>query len=879
MGWRSRAWTSLWPGRKRREIGEELRYHRERITAEGEGRGFGDVDRLQERTQAADVYTWLESWWLDLRHAARMLRRAPGFTALVVLSLALGIGANAAIFSLLNAVLLRTLPVPSPEQIFALTETDGVNHFPVFSYPVLQQLTRAAGGAAQLGANTPPAAQPMLTSSGASLPVETELVSGGYFATLGIAPFRGRWIQANDNRALGASPVAVISYGFWQRRFGGDPGILGRTLTLHGVALMVVGIAPAGFTGLDPAQPVDLWAPLMMQAALHATGNRWSIDANDDQPWPPQEGELWLNVFARLPDSGQGQALAAAFSPPAAASLHRLLPDHRLAYRVTLAPYGHGGDSLRKAYGAPLRVLMAMVGLMLLIAVANVAALLLARMLRRRREIAIRLAVGISHARLARQLLTEGLLLALIAAVAAVGIGIAASRLIVALAANPFQPDLDWRVWVFLAAVALAAGLVLGLLPARQARRHHPADALKAVGGAEDTGRRRVPLGRGLVIAQVAFSLLLVASAGLFSRSLAAMVHINLGFDGSHLLTARMSLPDAGVPPAELTVLQQRLLERLAGLPGVRAVALDQSGLDDYSTDTSGISLAGRVDPPGGLRSNENTVSRGFFAAVGMPLLRGRGFESTDTANSPAVVVVNESFARRFYPGADAIGKTFGYDASSTGKFRIVGLVADARVQDPHTPAEPLFYRLLEQSGNAALTVEVRTAGDPATLTAAVRRAITGLDPRLHLRSISTVAHRLGEMLASDRLVAELSASFGALALALAALGLYGIMAYAVAARGPEFGVRVALGAARSALLRLVLGEAALLLAAGTALGLVLVLLAGHWLAPLLPGVSPRDPTTLAAAVLLLVLAPLAAALPPAWRAASTDPNRALRQS
>src|SRR6185312_9213629 len=366
---------------------------------------------------------------------------------------------------------------------------------------------------------------------GASLPLETALVSGGFFPTLGIAPFRGRWINDNDNRALGASPVAVLSYGFWQRHFGGSGAILGQTITVHGVALDVVGIAPPEFAGLHPEQPVDLWAPLMMQAALHAAGNRTSINGNEDQPWPPQEGELWLNLFARLRDPGQAAGLASALSPAVTASMHRLDATHALPYRTALAPFGRGGDRLRKEYGAPLRALMIMVGLMLLIAVANVATLLLARMVRRRREIAIRLALGISRARLARQLLTEGLLLALLAGAAAIGVGIAASRLIVRLAADPFQPDLDARVWVFLAGVALATGLVLGLLPAWQARRDDPAAALKADGHGGGGHRGRVPLGRWLVIAQVAFSLLLVAGAGLFSRSLTAMFHLDLGFD------------------------------------------------------------------------------------------------------------------------------------------------------------------------------------------------------------------------------------------------------------------------------------------------------------------------------------------------------------
>jgi predicted permease len=796
----------------------------------------------------------------------------------VVLSLALGIGANAAIFSLINAVLLKTLPVPDPQQIYVLQASDGVNApLAVFSYPVFQQMQQAAGGAAELGAGNVVDGMPLLLPGGGTRQVAVQLVSGSYFSALEIEPLLGRWINQQDNRALGASPVAVLSYGFWQRQFGGDTTLLGETITLRGVALTVVGIAPPEFTGLDPANPVWVWTPLMMQQALHAHGNRWSFSAHDNQPWPRQEREFWLEVIARVHDPARAAGLATVLGRPFAASFQRMDPDHAQAYRVSLQAGGRGGDSLRRAYRAPLQLLMTLAGLMLLLAIANVATLLLARMVRRRREIAIRLAVGISRRRLARQLLSEGLLLAGMAGAAAVGVAIGVSRLIVRLAADPFQPDLDWRVWAFLGAVALGAGLVLGLLPAWQAQRGSASEALKSGGFNLGRGHGRVPLGRGLIVAQVAFAMLLVAGAGLFSRSLAAMFTVNLGFDRAHVLTAEMQLPDSGVPAAELAVLQERELERVGALPGVRAVAWEQSGLDDWSTDTSGISLAGRADPPGGLRANENTVSRNYFAAVGMPLLRGRGFEETDTAHSRLVTVVNQAFAERFYPNQNPIGKTFGYDQEHAGQFEIVGVVTDARVQDPHAPAAPLFYRLRAQSDRQTLKLEVRTAGDPAALVSAVRAAAGGVDPRLQVRSVATVSHRLDEMLRRDRLIAQLSGGFGGLALLLACLGVYGVMACAAAARGAEFGIRMALGAARGQVMGLVLRETALLLLAGLALGLPLALAAGRWAQPLLPGVAASDPLTLTAAALVMAATPLGAALLPAWRAAHADPLRALR--
>ncbi len=875
MGFWRKLRNTLRPGGLNGEVADELEHHR--ALRRREGLGAWRSPGAEEPTRNADSFAWLESWLLDLRHAARLLRRSPAFTLLVVASLALGIGANTAIFSLINTVLLKTLPVPRPQQIYLLTSTDGVHPVEVFSYPVLRRMQRAAAGQAALGAFNQAGALPLARRGGRSLPAVTQLVSGGFFAGLGISPWRGRWIEARDNRALAASPVAVLSYGFWQRVYGGAP-MLGRTITLRRTPLSVIGIAPPGFTGLDPADPVDVWAPVMMQPALGAGGSVWSVGADDNRPFPPQEGEMWLHVFARLRRPQDAPALAAALSAPLAASVRRIAPERKLAQRVTLAPGGRGGNGLRRQYTAALGLLLAMAALMLLIAVANVATLQLARMVRRRREIAVRVAIGVSRARLTRQLLTEGLLLAAIAAAAAGGVAIFAGRWIVRLAGDPFAPDLDWRVWAFLAAVALGTGLILGWLPAWQARSGNPAADLKSAGArAEGRAPGRVPLGRPLVTAQVAFSLLLVVAAGLFARNLAAMFRVNLGFDRNHILTAQLALPDAGVPVAQLRVLDQGLLRRIAALPGVRAAAMDQNGLDDFSADTSGIVLAGVVSPPGGYVANENTVSRDFFQAVGMTIVRGRGFQAADTAHGPAVVVVNQAFARQFYPGRNPIGKTFGYDAQHTGQFRIVGIVADARMNDPDTPAQPLFYRLLQQSGAEALTLEVRTAGDPAALIPAVRTAATGFDAQLRVRQISTVAHRLDEMLQRDTLIAQLSSGAGMLALALACLGLFGVTAYTVNARRGEFGLRLALGAEPAMVVRLVLGEAAVQIGLGLALGLPLALAASHWAQPLLPGVSATDPATLAAALAVMLALPLLAALGPAWRAARTDPALALR--
>ena len=891
MSWMRRLRFTIAGRRMEEEIREELDHHlelrrRDALAAEGSADGaeralrrqFGDAERVRERTRDMDILTWLETWLQDVRHAGRMLRRAPGFTAVVVVSLAVGIGANAAIFSLVNAVLLRTLPVPHPEQVFLLSQSDGHDHTGQFSYPVLRQFEQAAGGRAQLGGASSTVPLRWGRSGSGAAPVRTQLVSGGYFPALGLRPWRGRWIEAGDNRSLGGAPVAVLGYAFWMQQFGGDPAMVERTIEVQGAKLTVVGVAPPGFSGLDPNSPAELWVPAMMQPALGVQGNRSSVDGDAKRPWPAQEQILWLTVVARLGDPAAAPALAAAWARWNEQSWERIAPGLP-PWRVQMSAGGRGTDGLRQAYGAPLRVLMAMVGLMLLIAVANVATLLLARMVRRRREMAVRVALGVSRARLARQLLTEGLLLALAAGAAAVLVAIWTSQALVRLAADggaaPFQPDLDWRVWAFLAAVSLLVGVVLGVLPAWAAQRSGPYAELKGAGA--PAGGGRVPLGRWLVVAQMALSLLLVVGAGLFGRSLAAMFHLDMGFDRNHVLTLELARPGGAMPTATLAALERRMLQRIEAMPGVRAAALDLNGIDDGSAETSGVSFAGRAQPREQDKAREDTVSRDYFAAVGMHLVRGRSFEASDGPHTTKVVVINQALAQRYYAGQDALGQTFGYDPKSTGDFHIVGVVADARVDGPTTPATPMFYHLLSQTDRTALRAQVRTEGDPRELAGAVRQAVAASAAPLRVRSSFGLAERLDSLLGQERMVAQLSAGLGGLALGLACLGLYGVMAYAVAARAAEFGLRVALGASRGQVVGLVLREVALLLGGGLALGLPLALAAGRWLQPLLPGVRASDPVTLAGAALVMAGLPLLVALHPAWRAARADPTRALR--
>lgn len=860
------------------EITEEIEHHLELRQGEPTRTRFGDAERVRERTHDKDVIVWLETWVQDLRHAAHMLRRSPGFTAVILVSLAIGVGANAAIFSLLNTVLLKTLPVPNPQQIVLLGQSDGEFPFTAISYPLVQQIG-AAGRAAgvQAGAASSTIHVALGPESGSRVQASVQLVTGGYFSTLGIKPVLGRWITDGDNRAAGASPVAVISYSLWQQHWGGRLTVLGQNVQLGSHALTVIGIAPRGFNGLDPASPADIWAPVMMQSALQLQGNRLSVNGNSAQPWAPQEQIAWLQAFARFPSVSVEARLQPQWNNLLQQSWKRIDPNER-PWHLTLTAGGHGADRLRSEYGAPLRMLQALAALMLLIAVANVATLLLARAVRRRREVAIRLAIGISRARLSRQLITEGLVLATAAGAAAAALAYWLSGFLAELAGTgsgaPFGPDLNWRVWVLLALVSLGIGIVLGILPAWQAERGNPAADLKAEAG-QNNGSRRVPLGRWLIVAQVALALLLVAGAGLFARSLAAMFHADLGFQTSNLLEADLSLRGAPLNPDAQIALEQALLARVRALPGVASAALAVNGLDSGSGETSGVAFPGQTVM--NLQSQEDTVTRSYFSTVGMALLRGREFTGTDTATSPKVVIVNQAFVHAYYHGRDPVGQTFGYGITQTNQFRIIGVATDARTLDPHTPAAPMFFHLAEQTDRLPLRVLVRGSIPAAALTGELRTTLAGTDARLHVSSIATMEELIGKMLSRDRLIAELSAGFGLLALLLACLGVYGVMAYAVAARTGEFGLRMALGATRSSVLGMVLAEAARLLVIGAVAGIGITLLGGRWAQPLLPGVSAADPATLAAALAAMLAVPLLAALLPAWRAARANPAAVLR--
>jgi len=834
----------------------------------------------------------IETLMQDVRYGGRVLLRNPGFTLVVALSLALGIGANTAIFSLLDAALLRLLPVEAPEQLFFLKKTGLGDKNQRFSYPSFERLRAALPASSGLAALGTIARLNAVYGDGLPEAAQGQMVSGEWFGLLGVRPAIGRALAAEDNRALGGHPVAVLSHGYWQRRFAGDPGVLGRTVKLNGAAFTIVGVAPPGFFGVSVGDAPDLWLPLMMQAEIRYAQNASNRDADLRRPWVPQEGIEWLSVMLRVGDPQSAPAVAdrlnAVFrrevEERAAKATDPRERERQLRERIELEPGGKGQARLREQLSAPLAVLMAMVALVLLVACANIANLSLARAAARGQEMAVRLAIGAGRARLVRQLLTESLMLAL--AGGALGLLVArwGGNLLLRLASGDATPvalqlRLDYRVLGFGAALSIATGLAFGLWPALRATRLDLTAALKDNARAARGGSRPA-FGRALVVGQVALSLVLLAGAALFARSLQNLARIDTGFDQGRVLTARLDPRAAGYSEEQLPGLYQRLLDRARALPGVRLASLSLYSLVSGSARTSSIHAAGRPHQPGEENSGqENYVGPDYFATVGMTLVRGRDFGPQDDEKSPKVAIVNESFVRRFFGDENPLGRRFGYGGPpEDAAYEVVGVVRDVKVNDLRERTPPMsYYPLRQHPAEYARSLDVRTVGDPRRVAAELRQALGEVDRNLPVREVITLAEQVDRTLTRERLVARLTGLFSLLALGLACLGLYGVMSYAVARRTGELGIRMALGATPRGVRWMVLREALLLVLIGVAAGLPLAVAAARLAAGLLYGLSPTDPATLtAAALIMLGVAGLAAYLP-ARRASRVDPMDALR--
>jgi len=859
------------------DLADEMRLHRD-LVAQTADRSFGNAAQIQEASRAVWIWPFLETLAQDTRYAWRTLRASPGFAATAVLSLALGIGANTAIFSILNAVMLRSLPVADPGQLVEVQS----QHDSFLTNPIWEQVRdhqqAFSGALAYSGTRFD------LASGGESHFAQGLWVSGDFFHVLGVPAMRGRVFTTDDDRRGGghAGPVAVISYGFWKAHFAGDPDVLGKTVRLDRHPFTIIGVTPPWFTGLDVDTHYDVAIPIGCEPILHT--DRSNLDARST--W-------WLRILGRLkPDESIQQATAKmeALAPEVdRATLPNWDADGQREYlqrSFELVPAAAGFSETGNDYRKALFTLMAVVGLVLLIACANIANLLLARAAARQREISIRLAIGAARRRVMRQLLSESLLLSVLGAAGGLLFAVWGSRLLVHLlskTSNELQFDTapDWRVLAFTMGIALLTGLLFGLAPAMRATRVSPNEVLKEHG--RGTAGGRSALGRALVTGQVALSLMLLVGAGLFLGTFRNLLNTNLGFTSHNVLLVEAAVMQANVPPKQRPALYRQIVERLRTIPGVAAAS--SSAL----TPISGSFWNNNVTPEGYRSKGKedvlvyfNRVSPGFFETIRIPLVLGRDFTEHDDLGAPRVMIINETAAHRFFGKHSPLGKTIGVPGDKPGKqdiYQVIGVVKDSKYGWVAEAMRPLGYFACAQDDSPwpGLDFEIRSGESMATLVPSVRGAFEEVNRGISLefRNFET---QIDESLIQPRIVALLSAFFGGLAVLLAMIGLYGVTSYGVARRQSEIGIRMALGAQPGSVVWLVLRDVAAMLALGTVLGLGASLAAGRLVASLLYGVKPDDAAPLAIAAVVLAIATGLAAYLPARRAARLDPMSALRE-
>jgi len=862
---------------------------------------FGAVEAIREQYHAEKSLPFVESIVQDVRYSLRILRKSWGFTSMAAISLALAIGANTTIFSVMKRLLLDRLEVPHAEQL-RLLHWHGDKHTAVsnlwgitdnvaegiaaasFSYPAFEQLRRDNHVLEDLFAFKN-VGKMNATIDGNAQILQGELVSGNFFDQLQVQPQLGRPILPDDDR-IGAPTVALISAELWQRAFGSSPAVVGHTIKVNVAPVTIIGVAPSGFTGAKSVQSSpDLFLPLSSQPLVEPRGKNGSLlGASSPQIW-------WLNIMGRARDGVADISAQAALDTSLSAVVRSTLrlDANTTIPRLDVLDGSRGLFRSKQMFAKPLEVLMAVVGLVLLLACSNIASLLFARSMARQREVALRLALGAGRARVLRGVLTESFLLSTFGGALGVALAFAGCRALPALLANPwersqFTMPLDWAVLAFTASVTLLSGLLFGTVPAWIATRSDGGSCLKAT-GAGSARRRKGLSGRMIVTFQMMLSTLLVAGALLFVGTLIQLAHVNPGFRTDHLVLFAIQQPELRYPAPKDLQLHRQIEDRLRALPGVQSVTLSEVGYIADSMENTNFLPEGETPNPDKDQSAwNNAVGSGFFHTMGIPILAGRDFNENDTASAPKVGILSESLARKAFPGQNPIGKRFlAHFHPSDGKpgdlIEVVGISGDTRYWSLKQDPVGMFYQPYQQTPNLdfGATYEVRTSLSPASVAPSLRKAVQSIDPDLPLQEIRTQQEQIDASMQQERIIAALTASFGVLALVLASVGVYGVMAYSVAQRTSEIGIRMALGARPREVITMVLREATWIALVGIACGIGATLLSTHLVTSLLYGLHPNDPLILVTSASLLALVGLVASWVPARCAAAVEPMQALR--
>ena len=903
----SKVWVLFRQRKAESEFDDEMQVHLQLLTEkfirQGMGsadadsaarRQFGNTALLEQRHRESRTFLSFSALSQDLRYGVRVLGKSRGFTAIAVASLALAIGANTTIFSVAKIMVYDRLNVPHAEQLRMLywqsaghsvvhrlwgefrPAPGGGSKSSSFSYPVYRELSAHNQAMQDLFAFQEDGMN--ATIHGTARRVRVEMVSGNYYSGLGVRPQLGRPIQPSDETVQGPGTVVIISEGIWERDFGRSPLVLGQTITVNQSAMTIVGVNPRGFTGADDTQvSPDVFLPLSMQPVVDPKGKKSYLE---------DPGEWWVKIMGRVKPNVTDSQPEAVLSSQLQAAVRGTMPvkPGETIPRLLISDGGRGNHLSENEFQKPAFVLMTFTGLVLLLACANIANLMLARGAQRQREMSVRLALGAGRARILRQLLTESLLLAAAGGLAGLLIGYLGRNAIPRLLTNAWETSdlnvhFDWRVFGFTAAVTVVTGLLFGLAPAWMAARAELSSSLKE--STQTTTRRRKAMGgKAIVTFQIALSTLLVVGAGLFLRTLFALQSVDAGFRTDHLILFSINPPATRYDKGKDVQLHMRLEEDFAAIAGVQALTTAATPYISNSMSNDTFLLPDeKFDPNKQQAEDVNTVGNSFFATMGIPIVAGRAFNAQDTATSAKVAIINQSLARKRFPNVNPIGMEIrDGDVPESFAGRIVGICADTRYTSLRDEPPPQFFMLnRQQSDVGGLTYALRSSLEPAALAPALREAVRKIDRDLPIVDIRTQQDQIDSTMQKERIFASLTAGFGLLALALACVGIYGIMAYSVANRRNEIGIRLALGAQPRQVRGMILRESTWLAVAGIVVGVGAALLLTRLVKSMLYAIQPYDPTTMTAVILVLLAVALAASWIPARRAAGVQPMEALR--